>query len=165
MTAAPLISIVTPTFNRAGYLPVAIDSVLAQTFPNLEYLIVDDGSTDNTSDVVNSYDDERIRYFRQENQGQSVARNVGIENSRGEFVCFLDSDDAWVPEKLQQQLEAFRAHPEAGVVYGDYIFIDAEGDTLSMRNMGRRSGWITEARKRSANPTYSAGLSAYRLSS
>ena len=145
MTSGPLVSIVTPTFNRADYLRVAIDSVLAQTYANFEHLIVDDGSTDDTVGVVASYGDERLRYFRQENQGQSVARNVGIENSRGEFICFLDSDNAWVPDKLRQQLEAFESHPEAGVVYGDIISIDAEGNEFSRRNMPRRSGWITEA--------------------
>ncbi|MFO7788089.1 MAG: glycosyltransferase [Halospina sp.] len=144
MTSGPLISIVTPTFNRADYLRVAIDSVLAQTYANFEHLIVDDGSTDDTAGVVDSYGDERIRYFRQENQGQSVARNLGIENSRGEFICFLDSDNAWVPDKLRQQLEAFESHPEAGVVYGNSISIDAEGNELSRRNMRRHSGWITE---------------------
>ena len=145
MTSSPLVSIVTPTFNRADYLRVAIDSVLAQTYADFEHLIVDDGSTDDTAGVVDSYDDERIRYFRQENQGQSVARNLGIENSRGEFICFLDSDNAWLPDKLRQQLEAFESHPEAGVIYGDTISIDAEGNELSRRNMRRHGGWITEA--------------------
>ncbi|MYL26818.1 MULTISPECIES: glycosyltransferase [Halomonadaceae] len=145
MTSGPLVSIVTPTFNRADYLREAIDSVSAQTYANFEHLIVDDGSTDDTAGVVASYGDERLRYFRQENQGQSVARNVGIENSRGEFICFLDSDNAWVPDKLRQQLEAFESHPEAGVVYGDIISIDAEGSEFSRRNMRRHSGWITEA--------------------
>ena len=145
MTSGPLVSIVTPTFNRADYLRVAIDSVLVQTYANFEHLIVDDGSTDDTAGVIDSYGDERIRYFRQENQGQSVARNLGIEQSRGEFICFLDSDNAWVPEKLRQQVEAFQSHPEAGVVYGDNIFIDGEGNELSRRDMRRRSGWITEA--------------------
>ncbi|WP_160898779.1 MULTISPECIES: glycosyltransferase [Halomonadaceae] len=144
VAARPLISIVTPAYNRADYLPVAIDSVLAQTYANFEHLIVDDGSTDNTSGVVSSYEDERIRYFRQENQGQSVARNLGIEHSRGEFICFLDSDDAWLPEKLRQQVEVFERHPEAGVVYGDYIFVDALDNQLPLSNMRRRSGWITE---------------------
>ncbi|QIT56557.1 glycosyltransferase [Aquisalimonas sp. 2447] len=145
MKSRPLVSVVTPTYNRADYLRIAIDSVLAQTYPHFEHLVIDDGSEDSTPRLMDEYGDERVRYFRQENQGQSVARNVGIEQSRGDYICFLDSDNAWVPEKLQQQIEAFESYPDVGVVYGDNIFIDAWGNDLGGRNMLRFSGRITEA--------------------
>ncbi len=140
----PRISIITPTFNRADFLRIAIDSVLAQSFGDFEHIIVDDGSTDQTPQFVEHYlTDPRIRYFRQENQGPSVARNVGIERSRGEFICFLDSDNFWAPLKLDQQLRLFTAYPDSGVIYGDVVTVDASGGELHRRNMMRHSGAIT----------------------
>ena len=143
METSPLVSIITPTFNRAVYLPHAVDSVLGQTYPHFEHWIVDDGSTDETADVVNPYlADFRIRYVRQDNKGQSHARNRALKLSKGQFICFLDSDDCWFPHKLERSLEEFRAHPWAHVVYGDYQFIDAEGKPLPIKNMPRFSGRI-----------------------
>lgn len=141
---APLVSVITPTYNRARYLPEAIESVLAQTYDRFEHWIVDDGSTDATPDVVARYrSDPRIRYLRhEENRGQSHARNTAIARAGGEFICFLDSDDRWFPEKLARSLEAFARHPDTDVVYGDYVFIDGEGEVLAIRNMRRHSGRI-----------------------
>ena len=114
MAEQALISVITPTYNRATFLAEAIDSVLAQSYRNFELLIVDDGSTDDTQTIVNNYKhDARVVYQFQENQGQSVARNNALHASRGEFICFLDSDDRWLPERLQWALEAFEA-PTAG---------------------------------------------------
>jgi glycosyltransferase involved in cell wall biosynthesis len=141
--STPTVSIVTPAFNRADYLPHTIDSVLAQSYPDFEHIIIDDGSSDGTDELIRGYTDRRIRYFQQANQGQSVARNVGIEASRGEYICFLDSDDLWLPNKLEEQLALFADDPGAGVVYGDKISIDGSGHELHRRNMRRYSGWIT----------------------
>ena len=99
--ANPLVSIITPTYNRADFIEQAVNSVLAQTYTNFELLIVDDGSTDNTRDLLEpALTDSRVRYFRQENQGQSVARNWALSEAKGDFVCFLDSDNYWPAEKI-----------------------------------------------------------------
>ena len=139
----PTVSVITPTYNRADFLGQAVDSVLAQTCPHFEMLVVDDGSTDGTRALMEGYlGDGRIRYFHQQNQGQSVARNLALSHSRGEFICFLDSDNAWVPEKLAVSLEAFEQHPDVDVVYGDAMKIDESGAEISRENMRRYSGRI-----------------------
>jgi len=97
----PYFSIILPTYNRAHLLPKAIESVLAQTFTDWELLIVDDGSTDTTKELVATFKDERIRYIFQENQERSAARNNGIKQSRGAYICFLDSDDYFLDKKLE----------------------------------------------------------------
>ena len=99
----PLFSIVIPTYNRAHFLSKAIESILAQTYINWELLIIDDGSTDNTKELVLKYIDSRIRYIWQENQERSAARNNGIKQAKGEYICFLDSDDYF----LENHLEVF----------------------------------------------------------
>jgi len=110
----PLVSVIIPTYCRAALLKRAIDSVLAQGFSDYEILIVDDGSTDNTAQVVQSYLEgsqlcsDRIRYLCQENQGKSVALNYALDNAQGEWIAFLDDDDAWHPEKLEWQVKAIR---------------------------------------------------------
>jgi glycosyltransferase involved in cell wall biosynthesis len=107
-----VVSVIVPTYNRAETLPRAIDSVFQQTHMELELVVVDDGSTDETPSVVREYDDDRLRYLRhEENKNASVARNTGLEAATGEYVAFLDSDDEWHPEKLSRQLEAMKAAP------------------------------------------------------
>lgn len=93
-------SIIIPTYNRANMIGKAIDSILAQTYTNWELIIVDDGSTDNTKDVVQAYNDNRINYFYQENKGRSAARNYGIDMSEGDYISFLDDDDCYLPDFL-----------------------------------------------------------------
>lgn len=116
----PTVSVIVPTYNRAHLLPRAIDSALAQTFESFEVLVVDDGSTDGTHELLAGYDDRRVRYLRQpHNQGVSAARNRGLRESRGEFLAFLDSDDEWLPHKLAVQIERLReSPPDVGLVYG-----------------------------------------------
>ncbi len=97
----PFFSIIIPTYNRAHMLPASIRSILNQKFQNFEAIIIDDGSTDNTSEVVNNISDKRIRYIYQTNQERSAARNNGIKNAKGEYICFLDSDDLFVENHLQ----------------------------------------------------------------
>lgn len=102
----PTVSVVIPTYNRAGVLPRAIDSVLNQTVDDLELIIVDDGSTDHTIPVIEAYNDPRVRVVSHEsNRGASAARNTGIDNANGQYVAFLDSDDEWKAEKLERQLD------------------------------------------------------------
>lgn len=98
---SPFFSIIIPTYNRAHILPRTIASVLAQTFTNWECIIIDDGSTDSTQDLMLSYTDSRIRYIYQENAERSAARNNGIRNARGMYICFLDSDDEYLPSHLE----------------------------------------------------------------
>jgi glycosyltransferase involved in cell wall biosynthesis len=103
------VSVVVPTYNRADVLPETIDSVRRQTIDDWELLVVDDASSDQTEDVMMSYEDPRIRYFQHdENQGGSAARNTGIEHATGEYVAFLDDDDEWESEKLERQLDCLR---------------------------------------------------------
>jgi len=98
------VSVIIPTFNRAGCIARAIDSVLAQTYRDREIIVVDDGSTDNTMQVLENYA-ERIRCIRQDNAGVSAARNAGLRAAQGEWVAFLDSDDTWLPSKLAVQMD------------------------------------------------------------
>ena len=109
---APLVSVIIPVYNRAGTIQRAVASVLAQTYRRIEVIVVDDGSTDSTVKQLESYGN-RIRLIRQMNSGPGKARNVGIRATTGEIICFLDSDDAWLPEKLEHQvrlLERTSAH-------------------------------------------------------
>jgi glycosyltransferase involved in cell wall biosynthesis len=119
VTDAPRVSVVLPTYNRATVLGASMESVLDQTYRDLELLVVDDGSTDDTAAVVDSVDDPRVAYLAHEqNRGVSAARNTGIEAARGDVVAFQDSDDEWAPEKLAAQMAVFdAAPPEVGVVY------------------------------------------------
>ena len=115
------ISVIMPTYNRAGRITDAIESVLSQTYRELEIIIIDDGSTDSTEDVVRKYlNDSRIRYIRQENAGAAAARNRGIKEAKGAIIGFIDSDDVWVEDKLLVQMSVFRALPEVGVVCSDF---------------------------------------------
>ena len=115
----PLVSVILPTYNRARLLGRAVKSVLNQTFEDFELIIVDDGSTDDTESVIRSFDDERIKYIRHPmRRGVSAARNTGIKASRGRYIAFQDSDDEWLPKKLEKQVDVFEnARPDVGVVY------------------------------------------------
>lgn len=142
----PLVSIVTPTYNREDFLGEAIQSVIDQTYGQFELIIVDDGSTDESEALVERFalNDPRIRYFKQHNQGQSVARNRGIKESQGEFICFLDSDNKWFPDKLEASVKAFYDEPSVDIVYGDNVTISETGAEIDRSNMPRHSGLITE---------------------
>ncbi|GGM65051.1 glycosyltransferase involved in cell wall biosynthesis [Halarchaeum rubridurum] len=123
--SAPRVSVVVPAYRRADVLPRAIDSALAQTVGDLEVVVVDDGSPDDTEAVVRAYDDPRVRYVAHgTNRGVSAARNTGIEHARGAYVAFLDSDDEWLPRKLERQLAALDAKGAGWVgVYCDYATV------------------------------------------
>lgn len=118
----PIVTVIIPTFNRAGFLRESIQSVLAQTISGYELIVVDDGSTDNTGDVAAAFPE--IRYIRSpKNLGVSKARNLGIEQARGRYIAFLDSDDLWAERKLESQIHWMEAHPEYQVCYTDEIWI------------------------------------------
>ncbi len=118
-----LVSIITPAYNEADYIGVVIDSVLEQTHPHWELLIVDNGSSDGTASIVQSYDDERIRLFQLDtNKGVSHARNVGLAAMQGNYFCFLDGDDYMPPKSLEIRLHVFDTNPEVCFVDGKVLF-------------------------------------------
>lgn len=144
MNSTPLVSVLMPTYNREDFVGEAIESVLAQTYPNLELIVVDDGSTDNTKTVVREYlSDPRVKYLYKENGGQSSARNLGFKHSKGEYISFLDSDNKWKPEKVEVCIAAFSENPDVGVIYCDNITIDDKGREIDRNSMKRYSGMIT----------------------
>jgi glycosyltransferase involved in cell wall biosynthesis len=122
------ISVIIPTYNRAHLLKKSIDSVLNQTYANLEVIVIDDNSSDNTDEVLNRYNDERIRYIKNKvNRGASDARNQGIEIARGEYLTFLDSDDELFVDKLEKQVTKFSGlSNKYGLVYCGYCFVSSE---------------------------------------
>ncbi len=123
------VSVVIPCFNRMHTISKALDSVLNQTYQNLEIIVVDDGSTDSTHEVVSKY--KTVLYIRQKNSGPAAARNSGMKVSSGNFIAFLDSDDEWLPEKILTQIAKFEADSQLGIVACNVIFRSPLGDRLS----------------------------------
>lgn len=113
-----MISVIIPTYNRANTILRSVNSVLNQTYQDFELLIIDDGSTDNTKELIEQIEDSRIRYICQEtNGGVANARNIGAKLASGEWIAFQDSDDAWIPDKLQKQLDYSLEHQEYNLIY------------------------------------------------
>lgn len=137
----PAISVIIPAFNRARVLPRALDSVLAQTLSPAQILVVDDGSDDGTPDLMLS-DYPCIDYLQQENKGVSAARNLGIQNAKGEWIAFLDSDDQWLPRKLERQWALLEQNPEMKVCHTDEIWIRNGRRVNPKRKHAKRGGWI-----------------------
>jgi glycosyltransferase involved in cell wall biosynthesis len=127
-----VVSVVIPSYNRAYCLPRAVDSVLQQTHPYVQVIIVDDGSTDDTTAVVSGRyaGDPRVIYHRQANTGISGARNAGLQRATGAYVALLDSDDEWLPWKLELQVACMRAHPEVGMTWTDMLSINPQGQVM-----------------------------------
>jgi len=136
-------SVIIPTFNRLAFLKQAIHSVLTQSYKAFELLIVDDGSTDSTSQFIRAQN-AAITYLHQPNQGPGAARNLGIRRSQGEFISFLDSDDLWRPGKLQAQIDFMHQNPFALVCYTDEIWIRNGKRVNPRKKHGKHSGWIFE---------------------
>ena len=130
MQSAPLVSIIIPTYNRKHFVADAIDSCLAQTYENLEIIVVDDGSVDGTEGFLRERYGDRIRYFYQENQGPGIARNRGIAAATGEYIQFLDADDQLHEEKIEICLEVFRQKADISVVYTHYQQVASDGVTM-----------------------------------
>ena len=155
MTSGPSDSVVVPTYNNGRFLPRALDSVLAQTLRPEEIIVVDDGSTDDTREVLGRYSDH-VRAVHQGNRGLSAARNIGISLARGDLIAFLDSDDTWEPGKLEAQVALWQRHPDSGAIgcgvkvtdsRGEVIrtvrFADAEGSSSErIRGVALRRQWV-----------------------
>lgn len=123
----PLVSVVIPAYNYADFLPETLQSIIGQTYAPIETIVVDDGSTDDTRAVVESFANHPITYLSQPNAGQAAARNYGIRTARGEFVAFCDADDVWLPHKLSTQMKVFFRNPAADIVYCDVFKFSAAG--------------------------------------
>jgi len=155
----PDISVVIPTYNQACFLREAIDSVFAQTLPPNEVLVVDDGSTDETSHVLDLYG-QRIQVIRQKNLGVSAARNVGGFAASGDFLAFLDSDDAWLPSKLQLQMACFLKKPSVGLVHCGCNVIDDKGNVIGTKLEGGEGNILNDLLLFSSGSIIGCGSSA-----
>ncbi|MGC1781681.1 MAG: glycosyltransferase [Acidobacteriaceae bacterium] len=146
MSTTPRVSVVIPSYNRQDHVVEAIESVLSQTFTDFEIIVVDDGSTDGTNTRIQPYLD-RLTYTKQENRGVAVARNAGIRLAKGEFICFLDSDDLWEPVKLQRQISFADAHPEYGLLATELQGFDTSGKPVGQKKSAMydiRNGLVVE---------------------
>ena len=136
----PKVSVVIPAYNVAAFIEDAINSVLGQTYHDFEVVVVDDGSPDETASIVKRFDDPRIRLVSQSNRGLSGARNTGIRYAQGEYVAFLDADDLWRPEKLEEHVRHLDNNPEIGVSYSTSQFIDEDGALLNLFQKPKLAG-------------------------
>jgi glycosyltransferase involved in cell wall biosynthesis len=138
----PLVSVIIPNYNYGRYLRETIESVQRQSYTNLEVIVIDDASTDDSGDLLRHYA-RRVRWFTQQRQGVSAARNRGVQESRGTLVAFLDADDCWLPTKLQRQVERWCREPELGLVHCGAEMIDDSGNPLQSRLDGSE-GWVAK---------------------
>ncbi|MGE0171419.1 MAG: glycosyltransferase family 2 protein [Oligoflexales bacterium] len=158
MTDMPLVSIITPSYNSASFIAVTIESVLAQTYCNWEMIVCDDASEDDSREVIDRYaeKDSRIRpILLEKNLGVANARNVALQESRGEFIAFLDSDDVWNPEKLKRQVE-FCLSRNADFCYSSYRFIDEQGNVIGAAVPVKSSVSYSQLLKRNTIPCLTA---------
>ena len=150
-----LVSVMMPAYNAGRFIAEAIESVQAQSYPDWELLVVNDGSTDETAVIAQRYThDPRVRLLHKENGGEASARNVALENSRGEFIAYLDSDDGWLPHHLEVTIQHLAAHPEHDAVYTDGYHYDPQGrrgSPLSSNRRGPYNGRLYEALVWSSN--------------
>lgn len=140
---SPLVSVIIPVYNSEKYIRDTIESVLKQTYKNFEIIVVDDGSTDITKIIIDELKkkDSRIQYIFQSNQGQSAARNKGIEYAKGKYIAFLDADDLFLPDKVEQQVAYLEAHPDCDISYSKiYHFFDTDPNNLYYFDLPHPSG-------------------------
>lgn len=130
MSDLPLVTIVTPSFNQARYIEATIQSVVGQDYPNIEYLIVDGGSTDGTVDIIKKYEGRISWWVSEQDKGQTDAINKGFNRANGQILAWLNSDDTYEPGAVAQAVQYLLEHPEVGMVYGDCNFIDEEGRVI-----------------------------------
>ena len=137
----PLVTVIIPTYNRGWILKEAIDSVLSQDFDDFELIVVDDGSTDNTNEILSAYGGDIIA-LRQGNRGVSAARNAGIASAMGHFIAFLDSDDLWLPGKMSRQVDFFKSNPDEMICQTEELWI-RNGKRVNPKNRHKKfSGMI-----------------------
>jgi glycosyltransferase involved in cell wall biosynthesis len=141
---SPKVSVIIPTFNYAQYTKQAVESVLNQSFQNIELLIVDDGSTDETRTILRGIEDPRVTCIFQENRGVQVARNVGIRLAKGEYIAFLDADDYWMPYRLEKQISILDTFPSVALVYSLFYVVDAQGNVKGIKPEKIYSGRVLE---------------------
>lgn len=137
---SPLVSVIIPAYNTELYIGPALESVLSQTYQNIEVLVVDDGSQDRTAEIVESFvqQDSRVQLFRQKNAGVAAARNLAIAHAQGEYIAPIDADDIWYPQKLEKQVQCMlRSGPEVGLVYTWSVHIDEAGAIIGQYNLKR----------------------------
>ncbi len=146
MIKNPSVSVIIPAYNQANFIDKAIESVLRQTYKDFELIIINDGSKDNTEEIIKNYSDFRIRYIcHKKNLGISEARNSGIRASRGKYIALLDSDDEFLPEKLDMQVKLLRNESsDVGVVCAWSFNVDENGNYISKRGLPRKEGYIFE---------------------
>jgi len=146
MVKNPTVSVIIPAYNQANFIDKAIESVLRQTYQDFEIIIINDGSKDNTEEIVKNYSDFRIRYIcHANNMGVSKARNTGIRASRGDYIALLDSDDEFLPERLGRQVQLLQnKSSEVGVVCSWSYNIDEKGNYISKRYLPKKDGYIYE---------------------
>ena len=140
----PLVSVIIPVYQSAATVAESLQSVIDQTYAELEILLVDDGSTDQSMAICEQFDDARIRRIHQQNRGLAGARNTGIRHSRGAFLGFLDSDDLWLPTKVERHVAHLQSRPEVGVSFSRSGFIDEQSRPLGIYQMPKLQG-ITPA--------------------
>jgi len=141
----PKVSVIIPTYNRSKLVKEAVESVLAQTFKDFEVIVVDDGSTDDTRSIIEAIKDSRLRYFYKENGGVSAARNLGLQRAKGDFICFLDSDDLWPNNFLEVMLQKLQRNPDYGAAYCLRTLLYPDGRKAeSYYRQYCKSGWITQ---------------------
>ncbi|MFH0702008.1 MAG: glycosyltransferase [bacterium] len=138
----PKVSIIVTTYNRKHYLKDTLDSVFNQTFNDFELIIIDDGSTDETKELIKLYKCQRIKYFYQNNSGLNAARNAGINLACGEFLAFLDSDDIWLPTKLEKQVNILEKYPDICLVYCGTLLINEENKIIGQKPLVQYGGYV-----------------------
>lgn len=151
MTDVPTATIIVPAFNVAATITETLRSILLQTFTDLEVIVVDDGSSDATADIVDSFSDRRIRMIQQANRGLAGARNTGIAHARGVYIAFCDADDLWVPEKLEVHIAHLKARPDVGISFSGSRMIDENGVPLGIDQSPKLKN-ITAAHVYKRNP-------------
>ncbi|MFZ5884734.1 MAG: glycosyltransferase family 2 protein [Chloroflexota bacterium] len=136
-----LVSIVTPSYNQARYLEQTLRSVLEQDYPRIEYIVIDGASTDGSVDILKQYADRLAYWVSEKDSGQAEAINKGLARARGDIVAWLNSDDFYLPGAVTAAVKAFEAHPEAGLVYGDTVAVDEQGEFI---HFPRYAQWTLE---------------------
>jgi glycosyltransferase involved in cell wall biosynthesis len=142
MNVSPLVSVIIPVYNREKFINASIESVLNQTYKNIELIVIDDGSSDNTINILNGINDSRLRIYSQPNRGRSVARNFALNLAKGKYIAFLDSDDIYLPQKIQLQVDFLEKNKKYSVMYTSATCVGENGESLNFEYRASKSGWI-----------------------